>query len=338
MPNALPRFARAFTLLEMLAATAVLAVLMVLVLNITGATARLWQGTKAKMNSFEQARSAFDRITSTLTQADLNIYWGYDNTEQPTRYQRSSELQFLCGPMETLGHDAARHPTHGLFFQAPTGKVAEKDRFGELPTLLNAYGYFIEFGDDNDDRPAFLPQSPQSLRHRFRLKEWRVPSEDLTLYNHTSGKDSANQPRRNSYTGAASYGWMDFTAPQPHTLAENIIALIVSPRRSLIATTPSPLLTDDYLFNSRHEDPASPQSHQLPPLVEVVMVAVEEESVQKILGNPASPPNLVPGNLFRDPENLEADLAALGRSLTDRGIRHIVLRSVVRIAGAKGKT
>jgi uncharacterized protein (TIGR02599 family) len=338
MGGAFPRIARAFTLLEMLAAMAVLAVLMVLVLNITGATARIWQGTKAKMNSFEQARSAFDRITTTLSQADLGIYWGYDNTESPTRYQRNSELQFLSGNMSTFGHDAAVYPTHGLFFQAPTGKVADKDEFGNLPTLLNAFGYFVEFGDDGNDRPGFLPPSSQ-LRHRFRLKEWQVPADLLKLYEHTSGKDTANQPRRNSYLGQDSYGWIDLTDPKPHTLAENVIALVISPRRSLVQNTSSgALLTDDYIFNSRNADAASAQFHQLPPLVEVVMVAVEEDSLQRAVGNPASPPNLVPAGLFEKPANLDADLATLTQSLTDRGIRHVVLRSVVRIAGAKGKT
>jgi uncharacterized protein (TIGR02599 family) len=329
---------RAFTLLEMLAAMAVLAVLMVLVLNITGTTARIWQGTRAKMNSFEQARAAFDRITTTLSQADLNIYWGYDNTESPTKYQRNSELQFLSGKMAVLGHDSATYPTHGLFFQAPTGKVAEKDKWGNLPTLLNAYGYFVEFGDDADERPGFLPAATQPLRYRFRLKEWHVPSDRLQLYAHTSGKDGANQPRRNAYLGTDSYGWIDLTNPKPHTLAENVIALVVSPRRSRVTGMATQALTTDYLYNSRNADTESVQFHQLPPLVEVVMVAVEEESVQRMLGNPSAPPNLVPAGLFDNPENLEADITTLTQSLTDRGIRHVVLRSVVRIAGAKGKS
>jgi uncharacterized protein (TIGR02599 family) len=338
MTRAVHNLARAFTLLEMMAAMAVLAVLMVLVLNVTGATARIWQGTRAKMDSFEQARAAFDRITTTLSQADLNIYWGYDNTESPTKYQRNSELQFLSGNMAALGHDAATYPTHGLFFQAPTGKVADKDKWGNLPTLLNAFGYFVEFGDDADERPGFLPQSAQSLRYRYRLKEWQVPSDRLKLYEHTSGKDGPS-PRRNTYLGPGSYGWIDLSDPVPHTLAENVIALIVSPRRSLVGGSANQmLLTSDYLYNSRNADTDSVQFHQLPPLVEVVMVAVEEESVQRMLGNPSSPPNLVPAGLFDHPEDLEADLATLTRSLTDRGIRHVVLRSVVRIVGAKGKT
>ena len=238
-----------FSLLELLVAFAVLALIMVMLLSITDATSKIWKGTTEKLQSFEEARAAFDRITSLLGQATLNPYWDYDNLTNPTIYVRTSELQFLSLPMALLPKDAAAFPTHGIFFQAPTGKVANQTDFGGIPLLLNAYGYFVEYGPD--DRPSWLPSSV-STKYRFRLKEWRVPSENWTLYQNTSGTNTDGTLKKNTYLGAGSYNWINLNATPAKTLAENVIALVVYPKNTARTTVATSLAeADTFVFNSR---------------------------------------------------------------------------------------
>ncbi len=111
-----------FTLIELMVAMVVLAIIMTLLLSVTNIVSRTWKGVSDKMQSFEAARSAFGRISANLGQAVLNTYWDYDDASAPTTYERQSELQFLSLPMQKISSafPAGRYPnTHGLFFQAP---------------------------------------------------------------------------------------------------------------------------------------------------------------------------------------------------------------------------
>jgi len=331
------RTPEAFSLIEVLVAFAVLALMMVMALSITNVTATTWKRTTEKMQTFEESRAALSRITTLLSQATLNPYWDYDSATNPTKYERTSELQFLSMPMSlmpTLPTNAAAFSTHGIFFQAPTGKVASKADFGGIPLLLNAYGYFVEYGPD--DRPSWLPASV-SQRNRFRLKEWRVPSENLTLYAKSSGTVGK------SYLGSASYDWIKLAAPTDpdpkivaKTLAENVIVLVINPKSS---ESVSPLLAeaDTFVYNSRTDSTTvegKNQKHQLPPEVEVIMVAIDETSALRKWNNASSAPALTAG-LFNVPARLEADLKTLTDLLNAGNVKYIILRSTVKIRGAR---
>lgn len=212
-----------FTLVELLVACVIMTLMMVMIMSITNMVSKTWKATTVKMEAFDAARSAFDRMTKTLSQAVLNPYWDYDSPTAPTRYERRSELQFLSSPMKQLGpeYSEAYFPTHALFFQAPTGAVSNKAAHGQMPLLLNAFGYFIEYGDDSLDRPGFLnlPNSPVGIRprYRYRLQEWRVPSENFALYAKSSGVAGRN------YLGAQTLDWIDPANPPARPLAENKI-------------------------------------------------------------------------------------------------------------------
>lgn len=319
-----------FSLLEVLVAFAVLAIIMVLLLSITDFTGRTWRGVTEKMQAFEDARTAFDRISTLLGQATLRPYWDYDDLNNPTKYERVSELQFLSLPMQRMGLDAARFPAHGLFFQAPTGKVADGAALGDMPLLLNAYGFFVEYGPD--DRPSWLPPSV-TVRNRFRLKEWRVPSENFSLYAKTSGGGGRN------YLGAESTGWIDLGSPEPKTLAENVIALVVHPKSTVSPTESDPLAeSDSFVYNSR-TDGSGPEArlmkHQLPPEVDLIMVAIDETSASRRWGNTAQAPGSPADGLFEKPADLEADLSELIDRLNKEQIKYILLRSTVKIRGAR---
>jgi len=324
-----PKRRAGFTLIEVLVSFAVLALIMVLLLSLTEITSKTWKGTTEKMQAFEEARAGFDRITAVVGQATLNPYWDYDDLQNPTKYERVSELQFLSLPMSQLGKDAATFPMHGMFFQAPTGKVADKSVFGELPLLLNAYGYFVEYGAD--DRPAWLPAAI-APKNRFRLKEWRVPSEKWALYGKTTGVTGKN------YLGPTSYDWIDLGDPAAKTLADNVIILVISPKNPESVTLATALAeTNSFIYNSRTTSTTAQgtnQKHQLPPEVEIIMVAIDETSAARKWNNAASAPVLASG-LFQRPADLEADLKTLTDQLSVDNVKYITMRSTVKIRGAR---
>jgi len=326
-----PRSDRAFTLIEVIVASAVLALILMLLLSITDITSRTWRGTTDKMQAFDGARAAFDQITTTLSQAVLNTYWDYDDLAAPTKYERRSELQFLSLPMKDFGLSATDYPTHGIFFQAPTGTVSNKSTHGNLPLVLNAFGYFVEYGDDSFDKPSFVDGLTGTVqpRYRFRLKQWKVPAEQFTLYEKSSGVTGRN------FLGAQTLDWIDLDNPHARPLAENIIALVVYPKNTESVNSNSTSLTSDFFYNSRDRTNAQ-RFHQLPPEVEVIMVAIDEASATRVFQNSASAPNLTNG-LFSSANGpqIEADLQALSKKLTNDGVQFIVLRTTVKIRGAR---
>ncbi len=321
-----------FTLIELAVAAAVFALILVMLLSFTDILSRTWKGTTDKKESFEAARWAFDRMTANISQAVLNTYWDYDSVSNPTLYERRSELQFLTLPTVQLnGLQSAVYPTHAIFFQAPTGAVGDQSAYGNLPMLLNAFGYFIEYSDDSAELPAFIPRAISPSRFRFRLKEWKAPSEKLNIYAYTSSQGGK------AYLGPASYAWIDLKNPVARTLAENVIALIINPRNPEAVSADATALTSNFVYNSRNNGSSlleKSQRHQLPPEVDIIMVAVAESSALRIFGNSSAAPALT-SDLFTDPSKLESDLQKLTKSLDDAGIRYIVLRSNVKIRGAR---
>lgn len=323
--------AKAFTLIEVIVASAVLALILMLLLSITDITSRTWRSTTDKMQAFDGARAAFDQITTTLSQAVLNTYWDYDDLTAPTKYERRSELQFLSLPMKNFGLPATDYPTHGIFFQAPTGTVSNKSTHGNLPLVLNAFGYFVEYGDDSFDKPAFLDGLTGTIqpRYRFRLKQWKVPAEQFALYESSSGVTGRN------FLGAQTLDWIDLNNPHARPIAENIIALVIYPKNTESVNSNSKSLTPDFFYNSRDRTDAQ-RFHQLPPEVEVIMVAIDEASATRVFQNSASAPNLTDG-LFTSANGsqIETDLQALSKKLSTDGVKFIVLRTTVKIRGAR---
>ena len=77
--------------------------------------------------------------------------------------------------------------------------------------------------------------------------------------------------------------------------------------------------------------------NQLPPLVQVVMVAIDERSALR-LPNQSTPPNLGVANfskLFTEPEKFDQDLKTIEEALILQKITYQVFNSMVPIEGAK---
>jgi uncharacterized protein (TIGR02599 family) len=76
-----------------------------------------------------------------------------------------------------------------------------------LDSLMNACGYFLEFGDD-PDRPKFFrdmqPKYPE--KNRYRLMEMTVPAERFNIYSRPKDDARLSDPRvfaedKTYYTG-----------------------------------------------------------------------------------------------------------------------------------------
>lgn len=351
------RRSMAFTLTELLVAVAIMTVILVLLSSMTNLTASVWSNTGAKIEQFRAARNAFESLTDHLSQATLNTYWDYNNPSNPTQYIRQSELRFISGPATSGSAPllTGTNPTHAIFFQAPLGftlaPVTGGPDYTGLQNVLSTLGYYIQFGSDAALRPPFVTTP---YRWRFRLMEAMEPSNDLTLYNYTSGTNSNGLSRNISYTTHEWFTNMLYgNNPSTHVLAENIIALLFLPmlapqdEQSLItsgsipaATVPGTALAPYYSYDSTvsSTNAALNSKSQLPPVVQVVMVAINEASAVRIQSGSTAMPALIPASLFTSAAKLNGaggDLSALQNSLIQQHINFRVFISNVSISGAK---
>jgi uncharacterized protein (TIGR02599 family) len=354
-----------FTLIELLVSMVVLLLIMAILLTVTTQAGNLWRTTTAKMEQFRGARDAFEAMTRRLSQATLNTYWDYDNAAAPTKYVRQSELRFISGNTVALaGTPTAprQWPTHGVFFQAPLGFSQDSTTYG-LENLLNTWGYFIEFGSDAAQRPSIVSTTIAPLRYRYRLCELMEPTNSLSIYSHTSGIPSYNL--RDWFSNSMNVSDTSTTPVRPvHVLAENIIALIILPKltpKDELLKTPAytdgslvqdaPGAAENYLYDSTGtgmpatilSDKNLDPKNQLPPLVEVTMVAINEASAIRLAqGQGTTMPTFglsaaVFNNLFTDatPAQTVADLNTLEGALTSQHITYHVFSTNVAIKGAK---
>lgn len=351
---------RGFTLVELLVSTGVLAVLLLVTMTALDSMQRSWSRTRGKVEQFRGARTAFEAITRNLTQATLNTYWDYHYSATqsnvppagaaapPAGYVRQSELEFRVAPAQELGAAtaaAAEHPGHGLFFQAPLGLSRT---YRGLGSLLNARGYYVRFGSDEAQRPAFLPAGVVPVRHRFRLLEYRPPAEQV-------------QDAQTPLQGNAIYTRPDWVsqnlAAASRPIADNILLLLVSPQvpeESLTGTGKKPWwLAPAYRYSSRDPNNATPQidevtvsaagtvlqgtRHLLPPLVRVTLVAGEEGTQARWLAQRGQePPDLLEeaGAPFSEAQHYDRDLGRLKQYLTEQRLNFRVFTATVALRNA----
>ena len=353
----------AFTLVELLVSMTLLVIIMLLLVSLTNATQRIWTKTTAQTDAFRSARTGFEAMTRRLSQTTLNSYLDYDNnpavtTSYPQHYVRRSELRFITGAASSLVGTArgGTHPTHAMFFQAPLGFFVDTNYYG-MVSLLNTFGYFVEVADDSATRPAFLttltPAIP--LHTRFRLWELCEPAEKLTIYTKTSGYLT---PGNTGYIPATpGYNATDwFTTPlqtpaYSHVLADNVVALVLLPKLSTTDDPTGTELAPNYTYSTAPVawPPVYPQSireNQLPPLVQVTMVAIDETSAARLAtlaGSTDPATKLGLSNLFATAGSLTdatqpgyaMDLNTLTTSLQGLGLSYRVFSSEITIRDAK---
>ncbi len=359
---------RAFTLVEILVSLGVLAILLLISAEVIGTVQTTWTSTNARVSQFREARTAFDIITRNLSQATLNAYLDYDNnylnatdpaaatTTAPTRYERNSDLRFVCGPASTLvpsGGGPGLLPGHAVFFQAPLG-VAHDPSFAGLDRLLCGRGYFVQFTSDEFFRPEFIASS--NLRYRYRLMEYSPPAEQNLIYADPATKTAwMNRAGISLQRGETALN-RSLTRP----VADNIIALIISPMVDIASTgvasnagsRSSTLIAEDFNYDSEQIKLANqlglgPQGTQylLPPLVRVVLVAIDESSAERLSqtsGAAGTSPfgtqisDLVTG---RPASQLNQTLEEIGRVLREEyRVNYRIFSATVSLRGAKWST
>ena len=322
--------ARGFTLIEMMVSMAVLVLILGVVFSLIDQTSKVVKNTSGKIETFQAARSAFETMTRNISLATLNSYYDYVYTGtrgtsswQPTgAYQLTSGLHFISGDGATTGLGNGTSPqqianTHAIFFQAPLG-YSQNTSYQTLDNLLNACGYFIEYGPDTP--PGTNLFSASSTRYRYQLMEFFQPSEYLSVYSTPSGNAWFN-------------GSANFTSANIHSIADNIIALVILPMNSSDNST---VLTTNYDYNSRT---AGATLNVLPPLVQIIVVAIDEASALK-MGNTQAEPAVISnalhgGNLFTQQANLQQDLQSLENNLNANHINYRVFQTEVALKSAK---
>jgi len=307
----------AFTLVELMVAGVVLVILLAIIFSITSQTSRLWKSTNSKITAFQNARAAFEALTRNLSQATLNHYYDYyDQNWQhvdaggingtAANYGRFSELEFVSGPAAgVFTNGAAGKVSHALFFQAPLGKVDDTNLAIESASMMNALGYYVEFGGRSqyDQIPKFLQGAAGSDRKAFRLIEWTQPAEKLEIYDKSF---LSNKP------------WDWFARPvaaggHSRVMADNVVALVVLPMSQVGDLAFAPQYFYDSTPASGYD---SARSYLLPALLQVTLVAIDEDSAQRlrqVYGDTAAP--LIPSGAFSQASQYESDLKKLVANL-----------------------
>ncbi len=325
---------RGFTLVELLVSMSILSVMLLMLSQLLSQVQQTWNYSEGRVSQFREARVAFDIITKNLSQATLNTYWDYEygDDNMVESYKRQSELHFLTVEGKSLGGTSAGEITgHAIFFQAPLGF---SNAYRNLNNLFNARGYYLLFGDDRRFKPSIVQSEP---KYRFRLMEYRPPSEENFIYIDGDEERQADKPVK--YTEWFRHDLDKFSIP----LAENVVGLIISPRDTLEETGEArrdtySRIARDYVFDSNeHTDPRFVQ--QVPPLVRVTMVVIDEPAAIRLEaegGN--SMPVLVPNNLFRDTSRFDDDVELLKEQLSERNINHKVFSTMVALRSSKWST
>lgn len=347
-----------FTLLETLLVLAIFSIIGLVLASMLESTSTALIRAKDRVRQFGSARFAFDYMSRNLKQATLNTYWDYKysspgghdaSPSAPEGYTPISDIQFkVAQAAELLGDESGpqgKFQSHAVFFQAPLGA---SDRYTSMNNLLNARGYFIEFGNDLAYRPDFIDEQI-APRYRYRLKEFRPPGENNWIYKELKSGSNAAPLEFNQWFRADSdlYNVQLPYHKVVRNVADNVIALIISPRisekeaRKLGYKLPQEY-APHYSYNSRLEYPTGNRketsTHQLPPLIKLIMITISEKSaieVQRRNGNHPPPELRADADLFRDAVKLEKDLSSFETQLKENNIDYRIFQTVVGMQSAK---
>ena len=378
------RVLKGFSLIELMVATGVLAMMLVIVFQMLKGTQRAWRTTRQDVGEFREARQSFEEMTRRVGQASLNSYYSYryDNVtvrgvqlRMGREFIPQSELHFVSGPVEALGlqtkgnRQVGKRYTHALFFQAPFGFCVQEDprndsrlHYEKMNGLLNSWGYFIEFNTDELDRPQLftaLNNAPRP-RPRYRLMEFRQPTEYLTIYKlnlrekkeadqaelyawFNKGLYSVNSEWNTTLDGREQKGFFRTT----RVVAENICGMILRPREADEKLKgDADELAPDYVYDSRRFQwdgsgrAATRSRHQLPPVIDVTFIAVDEGSFNTLcqregIKTADDDPDLVGKDYFKTAKDFRKDLEKVELSLKEKKLEYRIFNTSIRIRESK---
>jgi uncharacterized protein (TIGR02599 family) len=208
--------------------------------------------------------------------------------------------------------------------------VTEDVRYRGLNNLLCTRAYFVKFGDDANYIPDGLRTRLQT-KNRYRLLEYQPPAEDNQIY-------------------GAPNNWRQLNAEFLRPVAENIVALIISPRLTTVEMTQSAdsarevatSIAPGYSFNSSADgvngDIRQGMQHLLPPVVQITMIAIDEPSMEKLLiSAPTASPDLLQrsGATFSSAVSYDSDLAAVEAFLLAEKLNYRIFQSSVVLPASR---
>ena len=336
--------------MELLVSTVVLLLLLALILTVTGSVGTTIGRASSRLDAFATARSAFDLVTHRLGQATLNPYYGYLDAQgraasdplyqnggaatpfAPARYGRLSDLQFVV-------KTNVQAPGCGqeVYFVSPLASALSADT-AAVSGLLNGGSFFVHYGTDQ----IFLPNTAANPRARYRLMQAVQPTEKLKVFGSVvMGDDLWLMDIRNTPTTLGRC-----VSP----LADNVLALTVWPRLSENEDSTGSRLTGDYTYDS-HPSPSAESTgqpetaNQLPPVVQVTMVVLNEASAARLGGDGSVSPAMLSSALVNadgkpkfsvsTTAQHQADLNDLSTHLARNGINFEIFSTAVSMREAR---
>jgi uncharacterized protein (TIGR02599 family) len=375
-----------FTLVEMLTAMTVLLLILGIIAAATNSASTTMKRSQADIGAFAAARTAFENMSQKLSQATLNTYWDYYNAAGlsrgafasadakngttttggfvPATYGRTSDLHFWVR-RNTQQYSCGQE----VYFQTPVA-YSSTSYYQDTQGLLNAGGFYVEYCPDSYRPNPIANAAP--VKWRYRLMQGLEPTENFSVFSNVSAVLATEvQPTATSWTwinnvmnentggGGAGAGTISTNAVP---IADNVIALIVWPRLPIRIDPNGNTITTDYTWNSKNDMnklPTSttlqkPYDEQLPPIVGLTAVVIDEASASRIATNTSSETVLAgpsgafavaktnsgtPGTtIFSDvtnPNQLNLDLNALSTELAKRHINYRILSTYVVMRESK---
>lgn len=362
-----------FTLVEMLVSMAVLALLMVIIMEMINRTQQTVTRQQARAEEFKEARAAMEAISRSLSGAVINSYWAYGDFSVggKVNYTRQSDGHFVAGTGTVLRGAEQNSPGHAMFFQTSDGQTklgTSTTGLGDPYNLITCMGYYVDYQTEEELelRPAFLAKDEvlNPDRSRFRLMELRLAPEKNILYSESLDINGAGSTRDNAFKWfRGPFTDSSNTLKNSTVLADNILALILVPRYVAVTTTgttgesgtgsnkentlSNTKSAADYYYDSREAqwggvatEKSRNTSHQLPPVVQVTLVAAEERSYAELeirMGDKAlaAAVNAAFANRFTTQSQYTTDLEAVEEALNVLKLKHRVFTTNVAIRGSK---
>ncbi|MDF2375688.1 MAG: Verru_Chthon cassette protein C [Verrucomicrobiales bacterium] len=337
---------KAFSLIELMVAMGILSVLMLMMTLLLDQVQETWQYSESRISQFREARVAFDLMSKNIGQASLNTYWDLKDEDRDgivDQYFRTSELHFTVfdAAKELAGKAGSQQPVgSGIFFQAPLGY---SDNYRNLNNLFNAVGYFVAWGDDRNFRPSIIRSEPET---RFRIFEFRPPAEANQVF--ADGAEERNMEVRTDqifdkwYSQSVSGLEDQLTFEQYlNPLAKNVVTVVVSPRESISDDLGNredsfTRIASNYVFDSNDPSPARVRfTQQLPPLVRITMIAIDESGGARLESEGEEAPQLFPETLFQNVSRYESDLQEATTALSERNLNYKIFSTLISIRSAK---
>ena len=301
-------------------ATTVLTLLLAIILATFNLTSGTLERASSKISSFQTARTAFDLMTKTISQATLNTYWDYYDasgnrrTEAnaasfiPYSYKRASDLPFVIQQNGIYGQS--------VVFAAPASRDVSGGKKG-TQGLLNLCSYAVRFGSDQSYRPSSYTGP---ISYRYRLMQAVQPRDDGVVLFSNIGTN-----------------WISGVTAKDLPIAANVIALIIWPRLSPLEDTDGTKLSSNYQYDSLGG--SAVQLAQLPPVLQVTMVVIDEVSANRLMSG-STPPAVIENalsknNKFHDVAKHDSDLNDLQADLLQAGIKFELFTTAIPIRESK---